>query len=232
LAIPWNEDDPRDATLILQNLTNLLRQIARRARLRQLPTVVMAQDWHRRIYKGARLPVPYYCCRCRQEARLVGTTREGLARTLPPDRGRRCRHQGRKIMVKVGSCIADRARWSQLELARKAGIASGTVSDYERGKISPGVAALQRLLSAMEYRMSDIETVSECIERLRKVLPVPDSEGLAKQVQLSTGSRIASGLSGDIDGGFEAVFVLLARLQREVLLVMNSSQVSEKPTET
>ena len=68
--------------------------------------------------------------------------------------------------------------------------------------------------------MSDIETVSECIERLRKVLPVPDSEGLAKQVQLSTGSRIASGLSGDIDGGFEAVFVLLARLQREVLLVV------------
>jgi hypothetical protein len=60
LAIPWNEDDPRDATLILQNLTNLLRQIARRARLRQLPTVVMAQDWHRRIYKGVRLPVPYY----------------------------------------------------------------------------------------------------------------------------------------------------------------------------
>jgi len=138
-------------------------------------------------------------------------------------------------MVKVGSCIAVLRivrGWSQLELARKAGLASGTVSDYERGKISPGVAALQRLLSAMEYRMSDIETVSECIERLRKVLPVPDSEGLAKQVQLTTGSRIASGLSGDIDGAFEAVFVLVARLQREVLLVMNSAQVSGKATET
>jgi Fic family protein len=60
LAIPWNEDDPRDAALIVQNLTNLLRQIARRARLRQPPTVVMAQDWHRQIYKGVRLPVPYY----------------------------------------------------------------------------------------------------------------------------------------------------------------------------
>jgi fido (protein-threonine AMPylation protein) len=60
LAIPWNEDDPRDAALIIQNLTNLLRQIARRARLRQSPTVEMAQDWHRQIYKGARLPVPYY----------------------------------------------------------------------------------------------------------------------------------------------------------------------------
>lgn len=60
MAIPWNEDDPRDAALIVQNLTNLLRQIARRARLRQPPTVEMAQDWHRQIYKGVRLPVPYY----------------------------------------------------------------------------------------------------------------------------------------------------------------------------
>ena len=60
MAIPWNEDDPRDAALIVQNLTNLLRQIARRARLRQPPTVALAQDWHRQIYKGVRLPVPYY----------------------------------------------------------------------------------------------------------------------------------------------------------------------------
>ena len=39
MAIPWNEDDSRDAALIVQNLTHLLRQIARRAR-------------HRQIYKG------------------------------------------------------------------------------------------------------------------------------------------------------------------------------------
>ena len=120
----------------------------------------------------------------------------------------------------------------KFERLADAAMRSCAVSDYERGKISPGVAALQRLLSAMEYRMSDIETVSDCIEKLRKVLPVPDSEGLAKQVQLSTGSRIASGLSRDIDGGFEAVFVLIARLQREVLLVMNRGQASEKATET
>ena len=60
MAIPWNEDDPRDAALIVKNLTSVLLQIARRARLRQPPTVSMAQEWHRRIYAGVKLPVSYY----------------------------------------------------------------------------------------------------------------------------------------------------------------------------
>jgi len=60
LAIPWNEDDPRDAAVITQNLAYVLRQISLDARRRRSPTVSMAQDWHRRIYKGVSLPVPYY----------------------------------------------------------------------------------------------------------------------------------------------------------------------------
>jgi Fic family protein len=60
LAIAWNEDDPRDAVALVQNLTRLLRLIADQAHLRQLPTVSMAQEWHRRIYAGIKLPVPYY----------------------------------------------------------------------------------------------------------------------------------------------------------------------------
>ena len=60
MAIPWNEDDPRDAALIVQNLINVLRQAARQARLRRPPAVSMAQEWHRQIYEGVKLPVPYY----------------------------------------------------------------------------------------------------------------------------------------------------------------------------
>ena len=60
MAIPWNEDDPRDAALIVQNLTNLLRQAAQQAHHRRPPAVSMAQEWHRQIYEGVRLPVPYY----------------------------------------------------------------------------------------------------------------------------------------------------------------------------
>jgi hypothetical protein len=60
LAIAWNEDDPRDTALFVQNLSQVLRQVAEQASLRQPPTVRMAQEWHRRVYEGARLPVPYY----------------------------------------------------------------------------------------------------------------------------------------------------------------------------
>ena len=60
MAIAWNEDDPRDRALLVQNLAQVLRQVARQASLRQTPTVLMAQEWHRRVYAGARLPVSYY----------------------------------------------------------------------------------------------------------------------------------------------------------------------------
>lgn len=60
MAIAWNEDDPRDAALLVQNLAQVLRQVARQASLRQPPTALMAQEWHRRVYAGARLPVSYY----------------------------------------------------------------------------------------------------------------------------------------------------------------------------
>jgi hypothetical protein len=60
LAIAWNEDDPRDKALLVQNLAHVLRQIAGQASLRQPPTVRMAQEWHRQVYAGVRLPVPYF----------------------------------------------------------------------------------------------------------------------------------------------------------------------------
>ena len=60
MAVAWNEDDPRDTALLVQNLSQVLRQVAEQASLRQPPTVRMAQEWHRRIYAGATLPVPYY----------------------------------------------------------------------------------------------------------------------------------------------------------------------------
>jgi fido (protein-threonine AMPylation protein) len=60
LAIAWNEDRPEDRALIESNIASVLREIALDASRRRLPTVVMAQDWHRQIYRGASLPVWYY----------------------------------------------------------------------------------------------------------------------------------------------------------------------------
>ncbi len=60
MPVPWNRDDPSDLLLIAENLRFLLRQIVKEAPRRQQPTVAMAQEWHRWIYKSVRVPVPYY----------------------------------------------------------------------------------------------------------------------------------------------------------------------------
>ena len=60
MPVAWNEDKPHDVPLIEANLRDLLRQIVREAPLRNPPTVTAAQEWHRRIYKGVRLPISYY----------------------------------------------------------------------------------------------------------------------------------------------------------------------------
>jgi fido (protein-threonine AMPylation protein) len=60
MPIAWNEDPPGAAQQILENAAALLRDIAAVSDRRQAPTVEMAQDWHRRLYSGIALPVPYY----------------------------------------------------------------------------------------------------------------------------------------------------------------------------
>jgi Arm DNA-binding domain len=49
LAIAWNEGDPRDTALLVQNLSQVVRQVAEEASRRQPPTVRMAKEWHRRV---------------------------------------------------------------------------------------------------------------------------------------------------------------------------------------
>jgi hypothetical protein len=60
LPVAWNEDDPRDAAVLVRNLDQVLRQLVRDCPFRHLPSIETAQEWHRRVYKGIRLPVSYY----------------------------------------------------------------------------------------------------------------------------------------------------------------------------
>jgi Fic family protein len=60
LPVAWNEDDPRYRAVLGQNLARVLRKIHREAPLRRSPTVSMAREWHREIFQGIPLPVPYY----------------------------------------------------------------------------------------------------------------------------------------------------------------------------
>jgi fido (protein-threonine AMPylation protein) len=56
----WNEDPPGSEQQILANAGGLLRELAAEAAARHEPSVSMAREWHRRIYAGVTLPVPYF----------------------------------------------------------------------------------------------------------------------------------------------------------------------------
>ncbi|HEY4563269.1 MAG TPA: Fic family protein [Thermoanaerobaculia bacterium] len=60
MPVAWNEDDPRDEAVLVRNLGQVLRELVQGSPLRQVPSVAMAQEWHRKIYEGIRLPVAYF----------------------------------------------------------------------------------------------------------------------------------------------------------------------------
>jgi fido (protein-threonine AMPylation protein) len=57
---PWNDDPPASAAQIASNIRAVGDQIVADAPLRLVPSVAMAQQWHRDIYRGVVLPVAYY----------------------------------------------------------------------------------------------------------------------------------------------------------------------------
>jgi fido (protein-threonine AMPylation protein) len=60
VPVPWNEDPTGHEQRISQNAGSVLRSIVLASDQRISPTVAIAQDWHRRLYDGIPLPVPYY----------------------------------------------------------------------------------------------------------------------------------------------------------------------------
>lgn len=93
MPIAWNEDPPGAEQQILENAAALLRSIAAEADRRRPPTVAMAQDWHRSLYRDIDLPVAYYageprdsdpeCPELQGYEVAVGTARGALSELVP-----------------------------------------------------------------------------------------------------------------------------------------------------
>lgn len=60
MATPWNVDPPGFERVLETNVRELIVAIAGSAPQRFAPSVAMAQDWHRALYRGVPLPVAYY----------------------------------------------------------------------------------------------------------------------------------------------------------------------------
>jgi transcriptional regulator with XRE-family HTH domain len=59
------------------------------------------------------------------------------------------------------------AGWTQEELARASGVRGSSISDYERGKVVPGLNTLRRMVSAEGFPLAALEQALTFIEILR-----------------------------------------------------------------
>src|SRR5262245_56482319 len=56
---------------------------------------------------------------------------------------------------------------NQEELARASGLRAGTISDYERGKLVPGLNTVHRILGAMGYPFAALDQARSLIRSMR-----------------------------------------------------------------
>lgn len=67
------------------------------------------------------------------------------------------------------------AGWTQEELAHASGIRGSSLSDYERGKVVPGLNTLRRIVGAEGFPLAALEQALSFIEVVRSERSVPIS---------------------------------------------------------
>ena len=70
--------------------------------------------------------------------------------------------------------------WSQEDLAKASGIRNGSISDYERNRMMPGLKTLQRLMGAMGYPLALLENTQTFIDAVRADSPLPPARGTCR----------------------------------------------------
>jgi transcriptional regulator with XRE-family HTH domain len=107
--------------------------------------------------------------------------------------------------------------WTQEELADASGVRASSISDYERGRKTPEMRTLQRLLAAMELPLAAVDEAQRCVSRIRGLKAAFDGE--AGDLEGNAASRGASELGSgatrlEIDDVAEDSARLVARLVR------------------
>jgi hypothetical protein len=69
MAVAWNDDPAGSEARIASNIRAVGTQIYANAPRRERPSFETAQDWHRAVYAGVPLPVPYYAGEIRDSDR-------------------------------------------------------------------------------------------------------------------------------------------------------------------
>jgi fido (protein-threonine AMPylation protein) len=69
MPVAWDNDRPADTQRLALNVKTVLRRIVAEAPERMGPSVAMAQQWHRDLYRGIELPAPYFAGEVRDSDR-------------------------------------------------------------------------------------------------------------------------------------------------------------------
>jgi transcriptional regulator with XRE-family HTH domain len=105
---------------------------------------------------------------------------------------------------------------SQAEVARSAGVGKSQLSKYENGKELPRLDSLERVLVALDIGYLEFFQTLALIDRRAQTLGQDPLEPSALGTLGDMEPPILPKLSEGIDGSFEAIFLLLSRLQRQV----------------
>ncbi len=103
---------------------------------------------------------------------------------------------------------------NQEELARASGLRSGTISDYERGKMIPGLNTIQRIMSAMDYPFAALDHARTLISSLRSL---SFSEGSAALLEEPAALR------REVEQVSSEAGRVVSRLTRLMFVVMSSA---------
>ena len=83
--------------------------------------------------------------------------------------------------------------WNQDELAKASGVRNNLLSDYERGKKTPGIRNLRKLVHGMGYRFSAIEEAERFLHRLATVHKLNEGEEDADVVETPAAAEAEPG---------------------------------------
>jgi transcriptional regulator with XRE-family HTH domain len=112
--------------------------------------------------------------------------------------------------------LRDLRRKSQAQVAQSAGVGKSQLSKYENGKELPRLDSLERVLVALDIGYLEFFQTLALIDRRAQTLGqdplAPGGLGELRDLELPILPKLSEG----IDKSFEAIFLLLSRLQRQV----------------
>jgi DNA-binding XRE family transcriptional regulator len=116
--------------------------------------------------------------------------------------------------------------WNQDQLARAAGMRNSAISDYERGRRTPELRTLEKLVGAMGYPLSAVDQTRSFIHALRANALLADGAG--KRGAPGPSSGLGPAVGADDDGSRRPAVAAGLSFESSAALQWEIDQVSSE----